>query len=263
MPDDVPNFDVDTVVSRIWAWNEATNNFARLRIDEFLIKQSNEKSRRPIVHPLPDAQRLTRRAMEVGLYDILLVRSEDPTPIAKDFQSLATKANSAFRKLDGFLKHLDGGAKSAADLVLPILTSQAGIRKGSAQELYESAKADATTLWHTREILLRLEKTADSKELRVRHGKQNPGKPEHRVFTKNLAEMWVFLTGTKPGVNPNRKNNPFLRFVTTAWSDVFGDGQDDNQHFIGALRGLTWTESQILVLKQHGPPWRLVHGREG
>src|SRR5262249_13095701 len=176
--------------------------------------------------------------------------------IANDFELLEDKAKAAYKALDQLLEHLEPKAKAPADLALPILTAQAGLQKGRPQALHKMADDDALTLWNAREIIERLAQAAARKEARVRQGRQNPGKPEHRIFAKSLTEIWIFLTGKMPGTNPAYDKNPFLRFVAAAWIDVFGhDENSEDPTFVGALAALSFSDYQISQIKSKGPDW--------
>jgi len=148
-------------------------------------------------------------------------------------------------------------AAVARDLALPILTAQAGIQEGSARERHLQAEKDASILWAARETVLRLKEAAPREEARVREGRQNPGKPDHAAFLRTLAEAWVYLTGRKPGSNPNHSKNPFLRFSALAWADVFGPQKEHDPEFSGALKQLRpdWSAFQLSQLKSNGPSW--------
>ncbi len=245
----------DAVIERIWARDAKKDDYAHLGIDEFLFELF--KNQRWHISVLLDrAKSHVRRAMEVGYLQVLYVRHESPGSIADDFEFLEDKAKAAHEALDKLLKHLEPRARAPADLARPILTAQAGLQTGTAQTLHERSMADALVLWNAREVIERLKNAAERKEARVRRGRQNPGKPEHRIFAATLSEMWIFLTGKRPGTNPAHDKNPFLRFVTAAWIDVFGhDENSEDPAFVGALTALSFSDYQISQITSKGPDW--------
>lgn len=64
----------------------------------------------------------------------------------------------------------------------------------------------------------------------IKHDK-NLGEVAKVAFVFTMAELWMFMSGKRPGSGPNR--NPFLRLVADAWEDV-GGGPDES--FAQALR---------------------------
>jgi hypothetical protein len=243
----------DVLPPQIWA-AAGGNGFAPLRIDKALLERSKSKRRPKLIRSLPEAKIIARRAMEVGYLGVLQARHEPPEQIAKDFGNLETLAGNAVSALNKLIKHLEPRSADARDLARPILTAQAGLQEGSAQELHLQAEKDAGILWAARETSHRLKGAASRKEARVRKGRQNPGKPDHAAFLQPLAEAWVYVTGSKPGSNPDPLMNPFLRFSMLAWKDIFDpNGAPD---FIGALRQLPeWSENRIRLLTSIGPFW--------
>jgi hypothetical protein len=245
----------DLIVARIWAADEKKIDYKTLGVDE-LLEQRIEGRRPRILRSLPQAKKLARRAMEVGYYKVLRVRAEAPGPIADDFDTLETRAKDAHDALRKLLTHLNPSAACADDLAISILTAQAGIQVGHPQKLHDQASREASALWEACEIVERLANAAPIKEGRVRKGRRNDGKPDHRVFAETLAEMWIFLTGEKPGSNPDQDKNPFLKFVAAAWVDAFGHAEDsEDPTFVGALASLSFNDEQISGLKSQGPYW--------
>jgi hypothetical protein len=249
--------DDDVLPPRIWAVAANGDGLKPLGIDKFLSKRSNSTRPPNIIRPLHYAKCVARRAMEVGYWEAMRARREQPGPIAKDFDNLERLAGNAASAVDELIKHLEPHSARAADLALPILTAQAGLQEGSAQERHLQAEKDASILWAARETVQRLKEAAPRKEARVRKGRQNPGKPDHAAFLRTLAEAWVYLTGRKPGSNLDPLSNPFLRFSAIAWSDVFNTEEEHGQpEFTGALRQLPdWSAFQLSQLKSKGPSW--------
>ncbi|MGO9773637.1 MAG: hypothetical protein ACLPSW_29660 [Roseiarcus sp.] len=244
------------IIERIRALDEDQQDFHYdFGVDKILAERCN-CARPPKIHDLPKAKKHVRWGLEVAYYAVLRVRHEASGPMANDFDKLEKTAKAAHKALDALLNHLKPNAKSPAEIEVPILTSQAGLQDGAPRELHGRALAGARALWEAREIAGRLAGAALKKEVRVRKDRQNPGKPEHLIFAKTLAEIWVFLTGKKPSPNQSPEKNPFLRFVMAAWIDVFGhsDVADDPQ-FAGAISSLSFSANKIARLKERGPDW--------
>jgi hypothetical protein len=240
---------------QINAFDEKQKDFCDLGVDKILAERC-ESARAPKMRDLQEAKKQARRGLEVAYCEVLRVRHEASGPIANDFQFLEDTARAAHKALDALLNHLKPNAKSPAEIEVPILTAQAGFQDGAPRELHGRALAGVLALWEAREIARSLAGTALKKEARVRKGRQNPGKPEHRIFVATLAEMWVFLTGKKPSPNQSPEKNPFLRFVMAAWIDVFGHGGvDEDPQFAGAIYSLSFSANKIARLKEHGPDW--------
>ncbi|PNE11161.1 MAG: hypothetical protein CR217_10250 [Beijerinckiaceae bacterium] len=242
----------DVLPPQIWAVAADGDDFEPLGIDKALLERANSKRPPKLIRPMRCAKYVARRAMEVGYWESMRARREQPGPIAKDFDNLETLAGNAASAMDKFIKHLEPRAAMATDLEVSILTAQAGLQEGSPQGLHLQAEKEAAILWAAREILQRLEAEASRKEARVRKGRQNPGKPDHAAFLRMLAGAWVYLTGCKPGSNTDPLMNPFLRFSALAWADIF----DPAPEFTGALRQLPkWGKGQISLLVSQGPSW--------
>ena len=247
----------DVLPPQIWAVAANGDDFEPLKIDKSLLERANSNRPPKLIRPMRCAKYVARRAMEVGYWEALRARREQPGPIARDFDSLETLAGNAASELDKLIKHLEPRAAMATDLELSILTVHAGLQEGSAQGLHLQAGKDAVTLWDAREAATRLKEDASRKEARVRKGRQNDGKPDQAAFLRPLAEAWIYLTGCKPGSNPNHSRNPFLQFSAIAWVDVFDPKEErDQPEFTGALRQLPdWSAFQLSQLKSRGPLW--------
>jgi hypothetical protein len=244
----------DVLPPQIWAGADSDGVLTSLGIDGFIVERFNAKRLPKFIHKPPYVQCVARRAMEVGYLEALRARRERPSPIVRDFGDLEMLAGNAASALDKVINHLEPRAARAADLASPILTVQAGLQEGSPQGLHLQAEKDAAILWAAREIAQRLEAAASRKEARARIGRQNPGKPDHVAFLRTLAEAWVYLTGSRPGSNPDHSKNPFLQFSALAWADVFGP--EAPPEFTGALRQLPdWSAFQLSQLKSRGPLW--------
>ena len=217
-----------------------------LSVEAFLESRVGSK-RLPLRRSLSEAKSETRSAMERGLYAVLDVR---PTAdIAKDFETLDKKVQKAHSAIDELLRYLDQNARNGADLEPALLTAQAGIQKNSdARALHDLARHDGECLWmarevleSAREVLERVAAAAPRKEARARKARPRETKPEELAFATPLFECWRSITGTRPGKNLTPEKNPFLRYLITAWVDVFSqnDNRDDDPQFIGALRTLS------------------------
>jgi hypothetical protein len=193
----------------------------RLSVEALLESQARSKLR-PLRRPLSEAKFETRWAMERGLYAVLGVRQSRPAENAEDFETLENKAKKAHSAIDELLQYLDSNARKGADLELALLTAQAGIQKNSdARALHDLARHDGECLWMAREVLERVAAAAPRKEARARKARPRETKLEDLAFATPLFECWRSITGTRPGKNLTPEKNPFLRYLITAWVDVF------------------------------------------
>lgn len=246
---------IDERVARIWKRDGPAGNFAPLRIDG-LLESLVTSARIPLAIPLAHARFISRRAIEVACYYVEDVSRASVAQISRDFETLEASARHAHEALSRLIKQLDPGAQCGEDLERSLVSARAGIEIGSPQKLHAIARADGVALWRALEIALPLETTAARKARRVRDGRLNPGKPEHKEFTSRLAECWVFVAGKAPGRGLVFDKNPFLRFVTAAWKDAYGEEDADSPLFIGALRSVDFTACQILKIRADGPEWQ-------
>jgi hypothetical protein len=250
---------VNAILARILARDGGNNEFAPLKVDALLLDR--EKSpRRRLRLPLSQAKEIARRAMEVGLYEVCNLSMNSPRGALADFSKLEHKAGEASRAIKRVLKHLDHRAKTGVEFELPIVTTIAGhpeVEGLDAQSLHALARQDGECLWKAQKILDRLSLSANRKEAQVREVRPASTKPEHAAFAKVLAECWIVLTGKAPGINSVSEKNPFLKFVSSAWIDVFGQNEerDDDPSFIGALRSLRFNETDIARICRDGPLW--------
>ena len=243
------------IIERIRAFDEDRQDYHhKLGVDEILAERC-KSARAPKMRDLQEAKKYARWGLEVAYYEVLRVRHEASGPIANDFEKLETTARAAHKALDALLNHLEPKAKSPAEIEVPILTAQAGLQDGAPQELHGSALSGARALWEAREIAGHLADAALKKEVRVRKDRQNPGKPEHLIFAKTLAEIWVFLTGKAPGKSQSPEGNPFQTFVMAAWIDVFGHDEKEDPQFCGAISLLRLSSNEVARLKDFGPRW--------
>jgi hypothetical protein len=240
-------------------WARADNgDFKPLKIDGGLVERLNVRRGPKLIRPLPYAQCVARRALEVGYWEAARATHEQAAPIVADFDALEGLASKAAATLDELIKHLEPLSPKARDLALPILTAQAGLQKASLQGLHVRARKDALALLWARAVAQRLGKASRWKGRSIRKGRENPGKPEHAAFAKPLGEAWVHLTARKPGKSELCAQNPFLRFLSLAWADVFDSEEESGspERFVGALRKLPiWSAYQFSQLKSQGPCW--------
>jgi hypothetical protein len=125
------------------------------------------------------------------------------------------------------------------------------------------ARRDAIILWSAKRLIKLL--AADTERRRsefVQESKYSPAGDRHE-FVFVLYEAWVFLTGERPGTNPNIEQNPFLRFVTAAWRDWKGDNanwvnKDTQISFVQSLNVARerLTDLQCASIQSEGPVWR-------
>lgn len=267
-PDPIDDDDPEVAVllRKIWG-ADGGKTHPPLSIDdevERLIKSTRAPRLRPELAATDEerkmlARRLVRRALEVGLYTAFNTRRAAGTPIADGFDTGANLAATAERALGDFIKWLEPNAVGSDDLAAPIRSCWDRFRAAQTVEeirrTHDSAVDEAAALWRVQALLKELKGSMRSKERAARKGVQNPGKPDQRAFARVLAEAWIFLTGRVPGANPEPGKNPFLRFLSAGWSDLFGVTPDGRSP-IGALNASRkWTNHEIERIKKHGP-WR-------
>jgi hypothetical protein len=252
----VDNNLVRSTLARIWARNG--ENYAALEIDKVLLLRANSQ-RLPLVRQMPQAKFYSRRALEVGLYEVLNLRKNSPPAARADFKSLEKKALDAWKALDRLLDHMDPGAKCGVDLEHSIVTIVAGVELPNgldALSVHALARKDGEYLWAAREAIKRLQRGANQRENQVRNARPASTKPEHSVFARVLGECWIFLTNGAPGQSGEPTKNPFLVFLQSAWIDVFGfDEKSDPPDFIGAVRSMSFGEVEIIRIVHKGPTW--------
>jgi hypothetical protein len=143
----------DVLPPQIWAVAADGDDFEPLGIDKAFLERANSKRPPKFIRPMRCAKYVARRAMEVGYWEAMRARREQPGPIAKDFDNLETLAGNAASAMDKLIKHLEPRAAMATDLEVSILTAQAGLQEGSPQGLHLQAEKEAAILWAAREIL--------------------------------------------------------------------------------------------------------------
>ena len=238
---------------------KAAADYKPLSIDDSLLDLSKSKRPPRLTTPLLYAKCAARRALEIGYYEVLRVRRAMNDLKASGFDVIERTAENAEAVTDRFIKQLVGRSFKgrARELEIPILILQTGLQKGSPQELHAKANRDAMALLRAREIAQRLAKAAKQKRIATSPGRGKPVSPDHSAFLLPLAEVWVHITGRRPGSNTDNDTNPFLRFATSAWADVFGPKEElDAPHFISALRNLPdLSDYRLSQLKSEGPSW--------
>ncbi|WP_413710674.1 hypothetical protein [Rhizobium sp. Rhizsp82] len=97
----------------------------------------------------------------------------------------------------------------------------------------ELARADSTFIYSAYEVLAGFVDHAEETSKRIGLNRPNPGAPAKKAFVALLADVWSYLTGGRPGTQPER--SPFLDFVRAAWVDA---GGDENEEFAYTIRRL-------------------------
>ena len=102
------------------------------------------------------------------------------------------------------------------------------VRQTDLSEASGYAEQAAWFLSTTDEIMHGLAGFCRQMEAEIRHDRANPGAPEKMAFISILVEAWLFLTGRRPGRQPDR--NPFLDFALLAWEDAAGGSEESFHH---------------------------------
>ena len=245
---------VEATLARIYSRDDRKNDYAPLEIDEVLQARSQSKPL-PLIRPLAEAKFLTRRAMEVGFYAVLNIQQNSRPESDAGFESLKDNAKKASKAIGKVLRSLDPSAKAGAEFELAIVTLGGIPGIVDAGALHLLARQYGEYLCRTREILDRLSRGAASRRTQLRETRPASTKPQHLAFGKVLAECWISLTGRAPGTNPDHSRNPFLKFVSAAWIEVFPNGVRTPE-FIGALRLLKFSDRDVAHISRNGPWWR-------
>jgi hypothetical protein len=190
-------------------------------------------------------------------------RQNQPSLWADQFEQIDHAARQLEWALRAFFRTVD--ARSADPvwcesnprwLSVSLCSFGSGLRPSSIAALdaaSEEAEADAEALKRSLDAIERVTERAPRKAARARQSREL-GKRDEQEFGFALAELWVHITGQRPGTAEQPEKNPFLRYFESAWTDVFGYG-DDTRDFIGALRFARrrLTDERISYLRDNCP----------
>ena len=227
-----------------------------LKTDKFLWQREPSAKGRAQLRlrvPVLDSIRLTRRAMEVGIYEVERTKRERIGPISYDLERVRSLAADAEKSIAKLIAALDPNAGRSADLEIAILTTLDNAHVLSARRAHFTARQHAKHLWRARYVSERLAGDALARAARLTRGYQNPGKPEHRLFADCLAKAWAHIFGVAPSGSRNATRNPFLSFTRIAWKEAFQT--DDEPEFVGAAQHIAISAIEIRRLIEIGPPW--------
>ena len=153
----------EATLARIYSRDDRKDEYAALEIDAVLQSRSQSK-RLPLIRPLAEAKFLTRRAMEVGFYEVLKIRQNSRSESDAGFESLEDNAKEASKAIGKVLRSLDPSAKAGAEFERAIVTILGGIPGVvDAGALHLLARQDGECLCRVPEILGRLSRGAASK----------------------------------------------------------------------------------------------------
>ena len=116
----------EATLARIYSRDDQKDDYAALEIDAVLQSRSQSK-RLPLIRPLAEAKFLTRRAMEVGFYEVLKIRQNSRSESDAGFESLEDNAKEASKAIGKVLRSLDPSAKTGAEFERAIVTTLGGI----------------------------------------------------------------------------------------------------------------------------------------
>jgi hypothetical protein len=211
-----------------------------------------------------------RTAVVIGYHGAVAARANDYATWAKEYEDLQRHFKRLDDVVDEIISVLDKRALRSAALSAdtrvkllanPIMTS--GMRPydgtANASDRWRISLDDASAILRVQELAESAREHLPKRE----HGAKRPNDvgyaADEAAFVRPLAEMWLYLTGRKPGAQKDL-TNPFLRLVTAAWRDAFGES-DEEPSFNAALETLEgmsklpgdelWRTSVI----EFGPSW--------
>ena len=206
-----------------------------------------------------------RRALEVAINSAVGARQIDPprSEWEGDWVDIRDAANQAHRALSALLRRIDTRGPASRRWVPLLRQSRFGRSTLEYTAMTTRARRDAIILWSAKRLIKLL--AADTERRRsefAQASKYSPAGDRHE-FVFVLYEAWVFLTGARPGTNPNIDRNPFLRFVAAAWRDWKGDDaswvdRDTQISFVQSLNvaSARLTDLQCDALVREGPHWQ-------
>lgn len=209
------------------------------------------------------AVEVCRRTLDVAIHNAQDAEEEArASEYAAEWEELEKAYNKAAISLRHALKVASLGnnppyPQAGPAVLLPHL-KQFHAREGIIAEIADRSAAaadDATTLFAADALLHKLAVHSRRAASRIRSGRSNPGDPIKLAFVSILAEGWMYLTGRKPGMQPER--NPFLDFTSYAWDDACGPSDKNFHRQVRAVvASLPKTVDPSSM--QYRPPWFLA-----
>lgn len=184
-----------------------------------------------------------RRAIEVALMRCEDAAEELRLPIHReDWKRVEAAAAAAHRALTALGTALSGEAGHATPQGLFAPFRQMAVHVTKPADSSTRARQDWANirpLWATQkamqfceaeQMVAEIQRYLSTRAQETKHDKK-PGELAKNAFVFTMAELWVLISGKRPGSGPVR--NPFLRLVAAAWEDA---GGSPNESFERSLR---------------------------
>jgi hypothetical protein len=243
----------------------------------FIDREIEERIRAPRSGIRPElrerAKAFARRALEVAINSAVGDRQLNPpkSEWEGDWIDIRDAANQADKALSKLFKRIDTSGPASRRWVRFLRQSRFGRSTLGYAATTTRARRDAFILWSAKRLVKLLSADVERRQSEfVQANKYSPGGDRHE-FVFVLYEAWVFLTGKRPGTNPDIGRNPFLRFVNAAWRDWKGDDasrvdSDTDSSWVNSDRQISFVQSlnlararltdlQCELIRSEGPNW--------
>lgn len=214
----------------------------RLLVDDIIIQMRTASGRATCLLPKYQTGRapfvLVRHAMEkawaCALYGDAAAHREGWISQWGDCDRLAHNAAKAIQQLVKRLPKNMFGVEDRHQLVNPLrLTLRAAMPTLTHEERNKIAVDQAAALVAARDLLNQIASNTSQYRKSLTNGRSNPGDLAKMEFAIVMAEWWRDVTGQLPGSGSEPTNSPFLRFVSTAWQDIF---EEEDVSFVRPVR---------------------------
>jgi hypothetical protein len=220
----------------------------------------------------PEAQAFVRQALGVAVREAIKYqghRDRDQFEYWEKTSDLSKKAATALQQL---IEHaspdgLEYGIKLDDGKYGQYTLRQVGKLPDGRSASAETSKAELALLIEAHKAIKAIIRTAGGYKTRLSQTTSNEREHDKHAFVFRLAEAWVYLTGSVPGLGTER--NPFLRFVEAAARDA-GIGEQNfwsaAKTAVATLKGIEKLASEggsdpaknkrtITFIRDQGPRW--------
>jgi hypothetical protein len=236
---------------------------------ELLIdREIEERSRAPKSGIRPELKERSkahaRRALEVAINSAVGERQINPPrrEWEGDWVDIRDAANKAHGAVSELLTRIDPRGPASRRWVPLLRQSRFGRSTLGYAAMTRRARRDAIILWSAQRLLKLLAADIERRRSEFAQASMYSTAGDRHEFVFVLYEAWVFLTGARPGTNPDIDRNPFLRFVVAAWRDWKGDDanwadKDTQISFVQSLNiaRARLTDLQCASVRSKGPLW--------
>lgn len=205
-----------------------------------------------------------RRALEVAINAAVGARQLDPprSEWEGNWVDIRDAANHAHGALSALLRRIDKRGPASRRWVFFLRQSRFGRSALGYAAMTTRARRDAIILWSAKRLIKLLAADTERRRSEFAQASNYSLAGDRHEFVFVLYEAWVFLTGARPGTNPDIDRNPFLRFVAAAWRDWKGDDaswvdEDTEISFVKSLNvaRARLTDPQCALVRSEGPKW--------